>query len=127
HFIDNIRFQFEHYDGDTGAWCEDVFLKEGCSIGYFFCLIPALTDLSLCCHLRTVGWLNKIRFKDLWLSSEYERYRRQAKYLRDNKDVTFMNGVKLYDEHCTHCDNHQTLIYNTEEMKKLGWYKYLNL
>ena len=122
-----MRFQFEHYDDDTGAWCEDVFLKEGCSIGYFFCLIPALTDLSLCCHLRTIGWLNKTRFKDLWLSPEYERYRRQAKYLQYNKDVTFMNGTKLYDEHCTHCDNHQTLIYNTDEMKRLGWHSFLNL
>jgi len=127
HFIDNVRFQFEHYDQDTGAWCEDVFLKEGCSIGYYFCLIPALTDLSLCCHLRTIGWLKDIRFKDLWLSPEYERYRRQAKYLRHNKDVTFMNGTKLYDEHCTHCDNHQTLINNTEDLKRLGWYQYLNI
>lgn len=126
HFIDNVRFQFEHYDDDTGAWCEDVFLKEGCTIGWFFCLIPALTDMSLCCHLRTVGWLNKKRFKDIWLSPEYERYRRQAKYIRHNKEVTFMNGVKLFDEHCTHCDNHQTLITNTEELKKLGLYEYLN-
>ena len=36
-----------------------------------------------------------------------------------------MNGVKLYDEHCTHCDNHQTLIYNKDEMQKLGWYDYM--
>ncbi len=125
HFIDNVKFQFEHYDDNSGAWCEDVFLEEGCSIGWFFCLIPALTDLSLCCHLRTVGWLNKIGFKDLWLSDTYERYRRQAKDMKYNKNVTFLNGTKLYDEHCTHCDNHQTLIYNTEELKKLDLYKYL--
>jgi len=55
HFIDNVKFQFEHYNDDTGAWCEDVFLEEGCTIGWFFALIPALTDLSLCCHLRTIG------------------------------------------------------------------------
>lgn len=124
HFIDNVKFQFEHYDSNTGAWCEDVFLKEGCTIGWFFCLIPALTDLSLCCHLRTIGWLNKTRFKDLWLSPEYERYRRQAKELKYNQDVTFMNGVKLYDEHCTHCDNHQSLIDNYNDLKKLGWDSY---
>jgi MoaA/NifB/PqqE/SkfB family radical SAM enzyme len=124
HFIDNVKFQFEHYDSNTGAWCEDVFLNEGCTIGWFFCLIPALTDLSLCCHLRTIGWLDKIRFKDLWLSPEYERYRRQAKELKYNQDVTFMNGVKLYDEHCTHCDNHQSLIDNFNELKRLGWDSY---
>ncbi|MBU1864678.1 MAG: radical SAM protein [Candidatus Omnitrophica bacterium] len=127
HFIDNVRFQFEHYNEQTGSWCDDVFLKQGCFVGWFFCLIPALTDLSLCCHLRTLGNLKKIRFKDLWFSPEYERYRRQAKYLQYNQDVTFVNGVKLGDEHCTHCDNHQTLINTMDDMKSLGWDRYLNL
>lgn len=127
HFIDNIRFQVENYDNDDGSWCKDTFLNQGCTIGWFFCLIPALTDLSLCCHLRTVGWLNKIRFKDLWFSDEYERYRRQAKNIIHNKDVTFMNGVKLWDEHCTHCDNHQTLIENMNELVSLKWDRYLDV
>lgn len=124
-FVDNIRFQLEHYDNNTGAWSKDIFMQEGCTIGWYFCLVPALYDVSMCCHLRTVGYLTKQSFKDLWNSQDYRRYRIQAKFLRDNIDVTFPNGVRLYDEHCEHCDNHQTLITNLENLHKLGLYKFV--
>jgi MoaA/NifB/PqqE/SkfB family radical SAM enzyme len=124
-FVDNIKFQLDHYDNDTGAWSKDIFLEEGCMIGWYFCLIPALYDVSLCCHLRTVGYLNKQSFKELWNSRQYRRYRIMAKYLKDNKDFTFPNGVKLYDEHCNHCDNHQTLVTTLENMRTLGLYRFI--
>ena len=124
-FVDNIMFQLNHYDNNTGAWSKDIFLKEGCTVGWFFCLIPALYDVSMCCHLRTVGHLTKQSFKELWNSHEYRRYRIKAKFLKDNKDFTFKNGVKLYDEHCEHCDNHQTLLTNLENLRTLGLYRYL--
>ena len=123
-FVDNIKFQLEHYDDTTGAWSKRIFLQEGCTIGWYFCLIPALYDVSMCCHLRTVGYLTKQTFKELWLSREYRRYRIKAKYLKNDKDFTFLNGVKLYDEHCEHCDNHQTLLSNLEDLHNLGLYKF---
>lgn len=124
-FVDNIKFQLEHYDGDTGAWSKDIFSQEGCTIGWYFCLIPALYDVSMCCHLRTTGYLTKQSFKELWNSREYRRYRIKAKFLRDNVDFTFPNGVKLFDEHCEHCDNHQTLIANLDDLRRLGLYKFM--
>jgi MoaA/NifB/PqqE/SkfB family radical SAM enzyme len=124
-FVDNIRFQLDHYDDNTGAWSKNIFLEEGCTIGWYFCLIPALYDVSMCCHLRTTGYLTKQSFKELWNSREYRRYRIKAKFLRDNRDFTFPNGVKLYDEHCEHCDNHQTLLTNLENLHKLGLYRFI--
>lgn len=124
-FVDNIMFQLNHYDNDTGAWSKDIFLKEGCTVGWFFCLIPALYDVSMCCHLRTVGSIAGQSFKELWNSREYRRYRVKAKFLKDNKDFTFRNGVKLYDEHCEHCDNHQTLLTNLENLRKTGLYRFI--
>ena len=121
-FVDNILFQLDHYDNSTGAWSKDVFLKEGCTVGWYFCLIPALYDASMCCHLRTVGYLNKQSFKELWNSRAYRTYRIKAKFLNDNRDFAFLNGVKLYDEHCDHCDNHQTLITTLENLHKFGLY-----
>lgn len=123
-FVDNIKFQLEHYDNDTGAWSKDIFLQEGCTIGWYFCLIPALYDVSMCCHLRTVGYLTKQSFKELWNSREYRQYRIMAKFLKDNMDFTFPNGVKLYDEHCDHCDNHQTLMTTMKNLQDLGLYKF---
>jgi MoaA/NifB/PqqE/SkfB family radical SAM enzyme len=123
-FIDNFEFQLNHYDQKTGAWSKDFFLNHGCTIGWYFNLIPAKYDMSFCCHLRTVGYLDKKSFKDVWNSVEYWRWRRQAKYLKDNQAAKFANGQVLYDEHCDHCDNHQTIIRTLNELKKFDLFKY---
>jgi len=123
-FIDNFEFQLSHYDEKTGAWSKDFFLDHGCTIGWYFNLIPAKYDMSFCCHLRTVGYLDKKPFREVWNSVEYWRWRRQAKYLKDNKSAKFANGQVLYDEHCDHCDNHQTIIRNLNELKKYDLFKY---
>ncbi|MHB8154986.1 MAG: radical SAM/SPASM domain-containing protein [Candidatus Omnitrophota bacterium] len=123
-FIDNFEFQLDNYDENTGAWSKNFFLKHGCTIGWYFNLIPAKYDMSFCCHLRTVGYVDKRSFKDIWNSTEYWRWRRQAKYLKENKDEKFINGQVLYDEHCDHCDNHQTILKTIDELKKYDLYKY---
>ena len=124
-FIDNIKFQLSHYDNKTGAWSKDIFLKEGCLIGWFFCLIPVLGDISMCCHLRTVGYLSEKRFKEIWLSDYYRQKRYQAKFISNYTDIEFLNKVKLYDEHCQHCDNHQNLLNAYERLKDTGLYRFL--
>jgi MoaA/NifB/PqqE/SkfB family radical SAM enzyme len=123
-FIDNFEFQLSNYDENTGAWSKNFFLKHGCTIGWYFNLIPAKYDMSFCCHLRTVGHVDKRSFKDIWNSTEYWRWRRQAKYLKENTEARFLNGQILYDEHCDHCDNHQTILKTLHELKKYDLYKY---
>ena len=81
-FVDNIKFQLSHYDDATGAWSKNIFSEEGCTIGWYFCLIPALYDVSMCCHLRTTGYLTQLSFKELWTSREYYKYRIKEKYLK---------------------------------------------
>lgn len=124
-FVDNFEFQLGNYDEKTGAWSKDFFLKNGCNIGWYFNLIPAKYDMSFCCHLRTVGYVDKKSYKDIWFSKEYKRWRRQAKYLKENVNAKFLNGQILYDEHCDHCDNHQTIIKNINTLKDLDLYKYI--
>jgi AdoMet-dependent heme synthase len=124
-FVSNIKFQFENYDKETGAWSKDVFLKEGCLIGWMFCLIPAPGDLSMCCHLRTMGYLKETRLKDIWHSDYYRQKRIEAKFLSKNTHISCLNGVKLYDEHCDHCDNHQNLLNMAKDLKEFGLYKFL--
>lgn len=123
-FVDNFEFQLNHYDEKTGAWSKDFFLNHGCTIGWYFNLIPAKYDMSFCCHLRTVGYLDQKSFKEVWNSTEYWRWRRQAKYLKENKNAKFANDQLLYDEHCDHCDNHQTIIKVLNDLKKYNLYKY---
>lgn len=124
-FVDNFEFQLGNYDDKTGAWSKDFFLKHGCTIGWYFNLIPAKYDMSFCCHLRTVGYVDKKSYKDIWFSKEYKRWRRQAKYLSKNRNAKFLNSQVLYDEHCDHCDNHQTILNNIRKMKDLDLERYL--
>jgi len=124
-FVDNFEFQLGNYDKKTGAWSKDFFLRHGCTIGWYFNLIPAKYDMSFCCHLRTVGSVDKRSYKDIWFSREYKSWRRQAKYLKNNVTAKFLNGQVLYDEHCDHCDNHQTLLSNIRTLKDLDLDRYL--
>ncbi len=124
-FVDNFEFQLGNYDDKTGAWSNKFFLKHGCTIGWYFNLIPAKYDMSFCCHLRTVGYVDKKSYKDIWYSREYKRWRRQAKYLKDNVNAEFLNGQIMYDEHCDHCDNHQTILKTLASLKELGLYEYI--
>ncbi|NTV23987.1 MAG: radical SAM protein [Nanoarchaeota archaeon] len=123
-FVDNIKFQLENMNVKDGSWSKDVFLTKGCTIGWYFNLVPAKGDISFCCHLRTVGDLSKESFKDIWTSPRYRKWRRQGKYMKDNMDVKFQNGQKLFDEHCTHCDNHQMLLEVHEKLKKYDLLRY---
>ncbi|MBT3408340.1 radical SAM protein [archaeon] len=123
-FVDNIKFQLENYNSNDGSWSKDIFLKKGCTIGYYFNLVPAKGDVSFCCHLRTVGDLTKQSYKEIWTSNKYTKWRHDAKFMKDNKDSMFLNNQLLYDDHCTHCDNHQTILESYEKMEKYGVYKY---
>jgi MoaA/NifB/PqqE/SkfB family radical SAM enzyme len=115
---DNIWFQLKNYNSKTGRWSGDKFLKSGCPVGWFFCLILAKGELSMCCHLRVVDYLGGKSFKEVWNSESYNKFRSQAKYIMKNKDITFRNGVKLYDEYCNNCDTHQVILKINELLKK---------
>lgn len=77
--------------------------EDGCPIGWFQSLVSANSEVSIC-HLKVVGSLKNSSLKQIWDSPEYHRYRIQAKYLKNNRDVTFVNGEKLYDEKCEQCE-----------------------
>lgn len=123
-FIDNIKFQLDNYNKKDGSWSKDVFLKKGCTIGYYFNLVPAKGDISFCCHLRTVGDLTKQSYKEIWTSDQYRKWRIQGKFMKDNMNAKFLNNQSLYDEHCTHCDNHQTILESYDKLKKYGLWEY---
>lgn len=123
-FVDNIKFQLENYSNKDGSWCSDVFLEKGCTIGYFFNLVPAKGDISFCCHLRTVGDLKTDSYKKIWTSDKYNKWRYQAKFMKSHRDAKFINNQLLYDDHCTHCDNHQTILESYDKLKKYELMEY---
>ncbi len=107
---DNIHFQLKHYHPPTGSWSGNTFLKTGCPVGWFFCLVLARGEVSMCCHLRVIDHLAARNFEQVWNSAEYDRVRAQAKHLRDNASVSLTNGRKLFDDYCQQCDTHQVIL-----------------
>lgn len=99
---EDINFQLKDYNENIEIPVESILSNGGCPIGWFQTLIFANSDVSAC-RLKIIGNLAKASFKEIWNSPQYQRQRVQAKYLKDNQDVTFMNKAKLYDEHCRNC------------------------
>ncbi len=116
--LDTTQFQLDNMGEDTAEWSKNIFLERGCVLGWNFSLIPAAGDVSFCCHLRTVGYLDKNSFREIWESEEYACYRRQAKFMKQNMNVEFLNGTRLYDEYCEHCDTHQVIRDVWEQLRQ---------
>jgi MoaA/NifB/PqqE/SkfB family radical SAM enzyme len=121
----NIKFQLENYNLITGDWSEGLPFRLGCPVGWFFSLILAKGQVSICCHLRIIDTINGKCFKEIWNSAEYNKIRIQAKYIAENKEATLVNGAKLYDEFCKHCDTHQVIFRINELMDKYNLNKFL--
>jgi len=115
----NIHFQIKNFKPETGEWSGSILNDWGCKLGWFFSLVLASGQLSLCCHVREIENLkNNNSFKEAWLSKQYSDYRFKAKYIKNHKNTEFKNKVKLYDDKCENCDNHVTLIKIEEKIKK---------
>jgi|GEM_PF-1054447 len=121
----NIKFQLENYNSATGDWSEELPIRLGCPVGWFFSLILAKGEVSICCHLRIIDSINGKCFKEIWNSAEYNKIRIQAKYIAENKEARLASGVKLYDEFCKHCDTHQVIFRINELMDKYNLNKFL--
>ncbi|HTY44450.1 MAG TPA: radical SAM protein, partial [Patescibacteria group bacterium] len=123
---DNIYFQLKHYNPATGYWSEGAFLKTGCPVGWFFCLVLAKGEVSMCCHLRIVDCLGEHKsLEQIWYSPEYNKLRVQAKYLMKHKDALLPSGVKLYDDFCSRCDTHQVILGIEERFREYGLEQFL--
>lgn len=100
---DAINFQLKYYNEDTGDWSKNVLINNGCPVSWFQSLIFDNSQVSMCSS-NVINSLSKLSLKEIWNSEKYHYYRIQAKYLKGNKDSTFGNGIKLYNENCEHCD-----------------------
>ncbi len=93
----------KYYNEDSGNWIKEVFINNGCPVSWFQSLILADSQVSIC-NLKIIGNLSKTSLKEIWHSEKYHYYRIQARHLNEDKDRAFINGIKLYDEDCKHCD-----------------------
>ncbi len=115
---DNIHFQLQHYNPESGDWSGETFSNMGCPVGWFFSLALFKGEVSMCCHLRIVDILKEKSFAQIWDSVRYNEVRIYAKYLNKHKNEHFLNGRKLFDDSCRHCDTHQVILRINQLMNK---------
>ncbi|MDD5506098.1 MAG: radical SAM protein, partial [Candidatus Omnitrophica bacterium] len=115
---DNIHFQLQHYNPETGDWSGETFSRMGCPVGWFFSLALFKGDVSMCCHLRIIDILKEKSFAQIWDSNRYNEIRIYAKYLDKHKNEHLLNGKKLFDGSCRHCDTHQVILRINQLMSK---------
>ncbi|MBU2034321.1 MAG: radical SAM protein, partial [Candidatus Omnitrophica bacterium] len=123
---DNIYFQLKYYNPENGDWSENAFSNIGCPVGWFFSLVLSKGELSMCCHLRIIDILKEKGFSQIWNSNRYNEIRVYAKYLMKHKDKHLMNGNKLFDSFCRHCDTHQVILRINQLMNKYRLEKFYN-
>jgi hypothetical protein len=105
----------------------DTRSTEACFAGYFVTAITEEKNVVFCSPNRKISSLNNASFRDIWFSLEYERLRKQAKYLHYNKDVVFPEKEPLYGTDCTRSRNCQKTPQVMHELDALGWRQYLDL
>jgi MoaA/NifB/PqqE/SkfB family radical SAM enzyme len=115
---DNIHFQLQHYNPESGDWSGETFSRMGCPVGWFFSLALFKGDVSMCCHLRIIDILKEKSFAQIWNSNRYNEVRIYAKYLDKHKNEHLLNGKKLFDDSCRHCDTHQVILRINQLMSK---------
>jgi MoaA/NifB/PqqE/SkfB family radical SAM enzyme len=115
---DNIHFQLQHYNPENGDWSGETFSNMGCPVGWFFSLALFRGEVSMCCHLRIIDILKEKSFTQIWNSDRYNEVRIYAKYLNKHKNEHLLNGKKLFDDSCRHCDTHQVILRINQLMNK---------
>lgn len=106
---------------------EDLANREACFAGYFFTAITKEKSVVFCSPNRKIHSLKDASFRDIWFSPDYERFRKQAKYLQYNKEVVFSNGEALYGTDCLqsrYCQKTREVLH---ELDDLEWRQYLEL
>lgn len=103
---DGFGFQLAQAGDRPDEWSGDLFVDNGCFIGWALGLAKSNGDLSFCCTVKPVASLADAPFAEAWSAGPYQQARLAAKNLRAAAGFTLADGSPLYNEACRHCDNH---------------------
>ncbi len=118
--VDNIDYQLETLDEDTGKWGHARTPEEGCYVGWTFSRSWTNGDISFCCSPKVIDNLKERRFKDIWTGTDYEAFRGAARDLENQGAMTFRNGAPLLGDHCEGCPNYEGVGKLAADLKRYG-------
>lgn len=105
-------------DSDIGVYDKKAVERIPCYMGWIFARVLADGKVAPCCkgHRMTMGNLNQNRFKEIWHSTRYKRFRRNGLEMKRSNTYYSLMGNKLQkDSGCYNCDN---LMHNIDVHRK---------
>jgi len=115
-FIERV----ERLNIESGAYDEDIIEEIPCYVGWLFARIMATGDVVPCCkgHRMPMGNVYKSKFKDIWRSAVYNKFRDNCVNLsKSHAYFSRMGNNAIAKTGCYNCDN---LWQNIPMHKKLG-------
>jgi len=100
-------------DSDVGVYDKKAVKRIPCYMGWIFTRVLADGRVVPCCkgHRMTMGNLNQNRFREIWHSTRYKRFRRNGlKLKRSHTYYSIMGNELQKGSGCYNCDN---LMHNT--------------
>lgn len=106
--FDGFIKRTERLNIESGAYDEDIIEEIPCYVGWLFARIMATGDVVPCCkgHRMSMGNINKNRFRDIWNSAIYNKFRyRGINFPKNHIYFSKMGNGAATKTGCYNCDN----------------------
>jgi len=124
-FASFIDYELDHFKESKGDWSKKALLYDGCFVGWHFSYIRIEEILSFCCGFHHLFNLSKKkRFKELWFSNVYKRYRNDGLIMHKENPINMLGGT-MYNKFCKSCDNHDQNNYMRGLIKDYKFTKFV--
>lgn len=106
--FDGFINRIERLNIKSGAYDEDIIEEIPCYVGWLFARIMATGNVVPCCkgHRMSMGNIHKNKFKDIWRSAAYNRFRHNGINLpKSHVYFSRMGNDADAKTGCYNCDN----------------------
>lgn len=117
---DNIDFQFENYNPQSGNYAENLYDDMGCNMGWELVRVRRDGEVSFCCGLKFIDNISNKSLVDYWRGPYLEKARNIAKGFFKGKNMKLPDGQMLRDSQCDYCYNYISNFHTRDELDQLG-------
>lgn len=103
---DNLEFQLEHLDIETGLYTKGLYDRVPCFAGFEMLRVRRDGAISFCCGLKFFGNANEMSLSDHWFGDAMAQARRAALAMPTGANLTLPDGGLLRDQQCEFCYNY---------------------
>ena len=103
---DNIEFQLEHLDPETGLYTVGLYDELPCHAGFEMIRVRRDGQISFCCGLKFLSDAREVSLAEHWLGDEMRACRAAALAMPRGANRRLPDGGLLRDPQCDYCYNY---------------------